>query len=422
MKTSRFDWFLVLSVLAVFGLGARSADAGLSPEHRAQALDTCLDCHDLEGSLEARVPHAPAKSGDCSSCHNPHVSRHAGLLKNETGDLCTSCHSPVIAEMEKPYVHPPVAQGDCGACHEPHGSSFQGLMKGSREEICGSCHQEIATWSNYPIQHVPFAQGRCSVCHEPHGSDNEGLTKSTGSRICSSCHPANDALLSAHKNYPVQKAACHECHDPHGSPHEGLFRESLHSPFARGSCTICHPVASNRNPFAPIKSESILCGRCHEDQVRQSRQAAFPHVSAGGGECTSCHNPHTGVGDALLRRSETTTCSTCHNPGGARSGQPGRHLTHGDGVSCTDCHEAHGGERPLFLVQDRVGLCRECHDLEHGIHHPQGEDVLDPRNGQPVSCLSCHAAHNAPFDYYMRAEAGGELCIGCHKSVGGLTP
>ncbi|MCP4661935.1 MAG: cytochrome c3 family protein [bacterium] len=35
-----------------------------------------LTCHeDLAAEIAAEVPHPPARSGECSACHNPHVSR-----------------------------------------------------------------------------------------------------------------------------------------------------------------------------------------------------------------------------------------------------------------------------------------------------------------------------------------------------------
>ena len=52
-----------------------------------------------------------------------------------------------------------------------------------------------------------------------------------------------------------------------------------------------------------------LCGACHEEQVTGSREAPFPHVSAGGGQCVTCHNPHTADGTGLLNEPQQGTVS-----------------------------------------------------------------------------------------------------------------
>jgi predicted CXXCH cytochrome family protein len=223
------------------------------------------------------------------------------------------------------------------------------------------------------------------------------------------------ALRSAHEGYPVERAACQQCHDPHASSRPGLFRQTLHPPFEDRDCATCHPGPNAPDPFATVAPLDELCGQCHEDQVEASRNAPFPHVSAGGGSCVSCHNPHTGDGAGLLKAEETTLCLACHDPGGSKSGQSGRHTTHGGGLSCTNCHAPHGGDQPVLLVEDSIELCGECHTPQHGITHPLGEGTRDPRNGDPMTCRSCHGVHDAPYEYYLHRSSDHELCVSCHK-------
>jgi predicted CXXCH cytochrome family protein len=192
----------------------------------------------------------------------------------------------------------------------------------------------------------------------------------------------------------------------------------LHAPFEDGECTTCHAAPGASDPFALVAGQAELCGDCHEEQVEESRTAPFPHVSAGGGRCTDCHNPHSGDGESLLNRPMQPLCLECHNPGGAKSDEPGRFVTHG-GLDCTACHAPHAGERPLMLKLDSIELCGQCHEHEHGIRHPLGEETRDPRSGNPMTCLSCHGIHDAPHEMYLLGSPEKDLCLGCHKDVGG---
>ena len=413
----------LLSVMAVVLTCLPSWSPATAEPTAALSIDQkkiCLDCHDLEDDLRARVQHAPVAMGECSSCHNPHVARFASLLLQQPGPLCEGCHSHLSQDKGKAYVHLPVAEGRCAACHRPHGSQHDGLLNQSWQALCESCHTQIADWKTKSVQHVPFAQGRCATCHEPHASDVEGLMTAASSRVCSSCHAQGEAFRAAHGGYPVERAACQTCHDPHASDKRGLFRETIHPPFASGACETCHAGPGSRTPFAVSSSEAVLCGNCHDDQVTESLHAPFPHVSAGGGRCTSCHNPHAGQGSGMLIKESSQTCLSCHSPGGAKSGMEGRYLTHAGDVDCTTCHSPHGGDRPVLLNQDPIGLCGDCHTHEHGVRHPVGEDTIDPRSGMPMDCGSCHGIHFAPYDKYLHASAKKDLCVGCHREIGGI--
>jgi predicted CXXCH cytochrome family protein len=217
----------------------------------------------------------------------------------------------------------------------------------------------------------------------------------------------------------VETAPCQQCHDPHASSRAGLFRETLHPPFEEGDCTTCHALPGSATPFRTKVPLDRLCGECHEDQVTESRQAAFPHVSAGGGNCAACHNPHTADGAGLLKASVESLCLECHDPAGSAAGDEGRFPSHGDGLECTTCHSPHGGEQPLLLAEDPVSLCSGCHSHQHSSAHPQGEGTRDPRSGQPMDCLSCHGIHDAPYPKYMHLSGDRDLCVSCHQAKAG---
>lgn len=406
---------LVIALLAV----PVAVSADLPPGHQVDEPEICFSCHDLSQALDARFGHAPARNGDCSACHNPHVSRFSALLRDRPGALCAKCHTKMTEALDRPVVHAPVREQRCADCHTPHGGDHAGLLRQERGELCSSCHGEVAEWMERPVRHAPFALGECSKCHDPHAADEPGLLREPPGKLCTSCHGVDAAFRAKHHGYPVERADCTQCHDPHASSRAGLFRESIHEPFASDECSLCHQQASSGEPFGLVASQGELCGACHPDAVDETLDAPFPHVSAGGGRCTACHNPHTGSGDALLRRAENDLCLTCHDPGGSASGRSGRYATHGDGLACTNCHRPHGGQQPLLFSQSSIDVCGTCHTHEHGVVHPLGEETRDPRNGAPMTCLSCHGVHDAPYEHYLHRSGEGDLCLGCHKEIGG---
>jgi predicted CXXCH cytochrome family protein len=409
--------FAVLFSVATLGAAA-SEDTPSSIAHSVDQ-ELCLDCHDLSAELGAAVKHAPAASRECSACHNPHVARFSGLLRERPAALCENCHQATTGSNTHANVHRPVAEGRCSACHNPHGSPNRGLLTEKPVALCGSCHAEVTAWKDRKVQHSPFAQGSCATCHEPHASDNQGLLNASGARVCTSCHSADETFRRVHSGYPVDRAPCQKCHDPHASSRRGLFRETVHAPFEDGDCATCHAGAGAADPFATIKPENELCADCHQRQVLDSKRASFPHVSAGGGRCTSCHNPHAGEGAGMMRKGTNATCLSCHDPGGGRSGQEHRFSTHAEDIECVACHSPHGSENPLLFPDKQEEVCGSCHAHQHVTRHPQGEGVLDPRSGNPMDCDSCHGIHFAPNAKYLHGAPEGELCLGCHRDIGG---
>ena len=89
-------------------------------------------------------------------------------------------------------------------------------------------------------------------------------------------------------------------------------------------------------------------------------------------------------------------------------------LTH-DGMDCSNCHLPHGANDPQYLKEDRVAICADCHEAAHSAGHPVGPDVIDARTELPVTCLSCHQLHGAPFEKYLPLSPDMDLCVQCHK-------
>jgi predicted CXXCH cytochrome family protein len=415
MRPFRRYGSLTLLTLGCALLGPPRLLEGQSPAaHTVDQRQACLNCHDL--ALGARVQHPPVEAAECSACHNPHAARLSALLRDRPAMLCGRCHSEMADTLARANVHPPVAEGRCGSCHDPHSSEHDGLLVAAGIEVCSSCHEQIGAWQGRDIQHSPFRRGQCARCHDPHAGNFPALALANSAEICGSCHPSSAKFRTDHGGFPVETAACNQCHDPHASSGAGLFRGTLHAPFDGGDCSTCHAGSGGAAPFALVSGQAELCGDCHEQQVAESVAASFPHVSAGGGSCTSCHNPHAGEGSALLNDDQASVCLGCHDPGGSKSGIEGRFSSHSD-LDCAQCHNPHGGNRPLLLAEDPILMCNECHGHQHKVSHPMGADRLDPRNGRPLDCLSCHGIHEAPAEKFLHASGKGELCIGCHKEI-----
>lgn len=380
----------------------------------------CLECHDLESELDAAVAHQPAQDGECSSCHNPHASRFSGLLLSRPATLCATCHSEIDKELELSLVHEPVASGRCTSCHQPHGGNNDNLLVATGAELCGSCHPQVTEWLGRKVEHGPFRRQKCGLCHEAHASEYPHLSRRPAAKACLRCHKPDAGFRSAHSGYPVDRRECSSCHDPHAAADATLLRSQVHFPFAEGECSDCHAAADAKEPFELNASIDRLCGDCHDDVVEDSRAAAFPHVGGEVGDgCVSCHDPHASSYEAMLSDRTQKFCLDCHDPGGSSSFESGRYATHGDDLSCSTCHAPHGGDRPLLLVAEPAVLCSECHSHQHIAAHPMGKDAIDPRNRQPMDCLSCHGIHDAPYPKYMHRDGDRELCVACHTELSG---
>ena len=195
-----------------------SADVACSSCHQVHANhdkvlakrtepEVCYACHKEQRAQLLRPSRHPVPEGKmaCSDCHNAHGSTGPKLaLFDSTNQTCYSCH----AEKRGPFVHEhePVAE-DCGTCHSPHGSLVAGLLKARAPILCHECHtphvagnvgalggQDGVFAPAAPGQGLPAIlgttggknvvnlwQGRsCMNCHtQVHGSNNPSTAQPT---------------------------------------------------------------------------------------------------------------------------------------------------------------------------------------------------------------------------------------------------
>lgn len=398
------------SVLAAVVLMWAAAVAGAATPV-VREPEVCLECHPGIGDeFKVKHVHTAFANGECSGCHNPHASKHAGLLAADGRVLCLNCHQDMGAASALAYPHPPVANGDCLGCHEPHASAHAGQLKLAMEATCITCHAPVAEWKTRAVVHAPVAAGDCRTCHQPHGSALPGMLGKAVPGMCFDCHESGAAFTKVHGGRDISGSDCVACHDPHASDQKALLRANQHAPFASGNCVQCHKGVDNGGSFAMVGSSRDLCLGCHRG-VGTYAKASNRHILDSEESCVACHNPHAANTTSLLLRDQAQLCMGCHfNDKEDKAAW----VTH-PGVECSECHEPHGNnDRQLIKKRDTM-LCGQCHAAAHDVTHPVGPEVIDPRTGESVTCLSCHQLHGARFEQYLPLSPQMELCVQCHK-------
>jgi DmsE family decaheme c-type cytochrome len=114
-----------------------AADAALTRHTEPEA---CRGCHREPMAKFQKLFRHPVPEGamGCSDCHAVHGSAGPKLVRRDsTNATCHSCH----ADKRGPFVQPhePVMD-DCATCHDPHGSSVAGMLRVRMPLLCQQCH------------------------------------------------------------------------------------------------------------------------------------------------------------------------------------------------------------------------------------------------------------------------------------------
>jgi len=94
---------------------------GLSSKMR----DLCYSCHDKKPFMKITV-HGALRLG-CTTCHDPHASKHARLLKEAVPRLCLNCHQERLM-ADKSKTHDLSSGAVCSSCHNPHATDAPKLF------------------------------------------------------------------------------------------------------------------------------------------------------------------------------------------------------------------------------------------------------------------------------------------------------
>jgi predicted CXXCH cytochrome family protein len=271
-----------------------------APDGRAQAKNSCLECHallpePLGVSAEEFSSSIHAQKGlTCTSCHGGDASTDdldksmgaaAGFRRNvgraQIPALCARCHSDAaymrtfnpslrtdqFSQYQTSVHGKRLAMNDtkvavCTDCHTMHNirppndpqSSVYPL---NVAQTCGHCHADAEYMKDYkiPTNQLALYTGSvhhealavrgdssaptCSTCHGSHGAAPPGVA--SVERVCATCHAFQQQLFDsgAHKDVfaALDLSGCVVCHSNHGIQHP---TDAMLGTGTESVCVKCH--------------------------------------------------------------------------------------------------------------------------------------------------------------------------------------
>ncbi|MBI5407787.1 MAG: cytochrome c3 family protein [Nitrospirae bacterium] len=396
-----------------------SADAQI--KLKSQIPELCYDCHkELKKELADQYVHFLFKQGKCITCHNSHVSTVKGLVLEDINSLCIGCHEDIRNLLQSGTVHGAIRESKCTECHNAHSGQYKHILVEEEKTLCRKCHEKLKDQFEKPYACLPFKESKCSSCHNPHAAVEGNLLKRTPNKLCQECHPPRCKSANVSISSAVKELDCTSCHTGHSSKDKGLLGPYGHLDFITKKCDKCHnPITSGVKITLKLEGQA-LCYDCHKKEDSKYKYIdSDVHVKDKKNSCIICHDYHAS-GKKNLTRNERKLCINCHENTERRTAFMEKALKSVKCVpvknrQCFECHIPMHSDRPLNYREEEIRMCARCHESQHKITHPLGEKVLDPRNGQPVTCNSCHSMHSAPAEFMLIAERSRALCIQCHK-------
>jgi len=402
------------SMLLLAWVGFAHAQTALKTE----VPDLCYECHkQLKESLSQSYIHFPFKQGKCEVCHNVHASDRKDLLKDDVNSVCLSCHEGIRNLMSKGTVHGALKKGVCTDCHSSHAGMNKLLLVKEEKKLCWDCHEALKEQFNKSHVHTPFKEGECSSCHNAHASPEGNLLLASPNKICQTCHKPRCSAAAVSIFSITKDLDCNTCHTGHSSDSKGLLGPYGHTAFLNESCEQCHnPIAAGVKITTKL-SKKELCFSCHAEERTRVNEADVHEGNKKG--CTLCHDYHASMKKNLTVK-ESDFCFSCHKDTEKRQLSMVKALK-SIGCEpvrdsrCFECHVPVHSHNPLYFREDNILTCARCHKAEHKVAHPMGKNVLDPRDGKPITCITCHSMHSAKADFMLYLDRKRALCIQCHK-------
>ena len=413
---------LSLSMVIIVILFSHFGDHAYSKVRlKAKIPALCYDCHDgLKKALEDPHVHFLFKQGKCTTCHNSHVSDVDGLLLGKANSVCLTCHEALKNRIRNGVVHNVIRRGFCTDCHQAHSSQHNKLLIKQEKTLCLECHEEVQQEAELRYACNVFKKGQCSACHDSHASFEDNLLRLKPNSLCKKCHAprckAGDVSIAS----TATSLDCTSCHSGHGSNSKGVLGPFGHGSFLSKNCSVCHnPIQANRQ--ITIKKEGErLCLDCHDkDPVRSRYKMDNVHVRDVKNPCVICHTYHASD-KKNLTKSEPVVCLGCHMKIEQKTLAMEKKLKTKEcppirNRQCFECHIPMHSDQPLNYRAEPIAMCSRCHSAEHSTTHPVGTDIIDPRNNEIVTCISCHSMHAARADFMLTHDRNRALCIQCHK-------
>ena len=295
---------------------AASAPAASTPapdQYSPKGADTCLGCHDDEGSTYSAAAIFKTKHGHQGDKRSPFGAK---------GLQCEACHGPGA-------LHARNKRASAINSFKPDSK----LSLAERNQVCMSCH-EGSTRTGWHAGAHERNNLACTDCHKIHQPQGDAvLAKATEAEVCLACHKDQRADFHKPSSHPVRQGlmSCSGCHSPHGSTAPAML------------------VKATLNQ---------TCFSCHADKRGPMLWEHQPVVE----DCALCHTPHGSVRPALLAKSPPLLCQSCHSPAGHPS------------VARTS-NSLPGGSAggAAYTI---AGSCMNCHSQVHGSNHPSGAKLM----------------------------------------------
>ncbi len=363
----------------------------VSAQEAAEAIQSCLDCHDY---------------GEGAPAHQVLLGSHG--IAGDTTDMagrrgCLDCHGDSEAHVENPRQHAP------DLSFGPRWSASGGAQDGP----CLDCHLQDSA-SNWQHSLHMVNSMTCITCHDIHTQQDQVLIASRQNQICTACHKAQKTGIHDLGAKGPENPPCSACHNPHD--HEAA-RPHMASNDSAG-CTFCHTAQdmdtlAALNPQAgnyhrAMESSNRGCIDCHQGISHAPRDSApLLHPAPVRGRQITLFYPGNATRQWLLTRHpgsqplrQGTACSLCHRGDEAEMGsslgadlvQPSRELaiafsqagekifidlTWPGGIDDEYLALMWGDDRNLEFR--RGGCFAACHDDSRGsasriLYHGTGQD------------------------------------------------
>jgi len=194
----------------------------------------------------------------------------------------------------------------------------------------------------------------------------------------------------------IKSETCLTCHP---DKKEGKF---VHTAVGMG-CENCHQAASenSKTTITPVATGGELCAMCHE-----AKKDPLLHGPYKNGQCLACHNPHSSDHPQQLRAEVNTLCLECH----------------AERAKMEDPVSLFGGQGTIpkadFEAIPKIELDPALRFGHPWVTHPVAQ-VADPlREGEKMSCLSCHTPHaSAQENLIVSAKGARNVCFACHQAI-----
>ncbi len=138
------------------------------------------------------------------------------------------------------------------------------------------------------------------------------------------------------------------------------------------------------------------------------------HMHPFAANCQVCHTSDKPSKTDIRMYKGKWICYKCHAY--VYQGIKSHLYHHKDVQNCAMCHDPHGSNFVAMLRSDGIDVCMRCHATNKAgfCIHPQGEKHKDPRNGQAITCVTCHYPMGTDYKHLLRKNGEAALCLECH--------